>query len=981
MVSFVRRSTSLDDAALGASTFTASLHSIESCGSDGLPLTPNAIKILGRFEVLRNLSHPNLCRYVHMERGKHERLMCVTETFSATLQECFDAEIFEATPMKVKLKILYDIVDAVAYLRSQGILHRNLRLSNIMLDARGNVKLFDFGLFHLTDSGCLVSFPIGNIEYFAPEVLSMSHKPCDPSYAYLANTACDAWIIGMLSLEILTGRRLWPELSADAFCINLFKVVEIAWLNSSSRMKSQTDVLDELVRAAGLDRYIEEWSDEIKSFLRQCLVIHPNFRAEVQELANHAIFTDFRRLTVRSSAKTMRSQGRHFLPIHLEAVGNADTSTLSFWNCFGEVGEEIAAIWRSILQKNASDVENLDSNSSKHLLQQSPKEVFFLWQLAGGDLDTEFRKVGLIRTKPPILCLPRLGLLEGEMFGMERDKNRAYNKALVELSLDQLRSRLQNLSPRSYYPLLDEIEKSDGPFSESSKEAVKLPLVIREKDVEYQLHRMLVFKRLLEGYPFTRSIILKEARNDISPFYRAEVWASLLDVISDVEADYEAVDKETPTATDRQIEVDIPRCHQYDELLASPTGHQKFKRILKAWVASHPQYVYWQGLDSLCAPFLRLNFCDEALAFACLSKFIDKYLAGFFLKDNSPVIQEYLATFSHLIAFHDPQLFNHLDEIGFIPELYAIPWFLTMYTHVFPLPKILHLWDKLLLGPPSFPLCVGVGLLHQLRDSLLSFSFNDCILLFSDMPQIDIERCVQDSIRFFRSTPPSVLHRSHEAKISFKVIGEHLVDDLPDMVHSASASDKLNLSRELEIHALPLASLKSEKCPRISAKDLLDLLNWHMGSPETPTSPGESPKTKVLPVDVRPKEEFQKGCVPGSVNIPLQVVLDFEQNVTTSTEFDVLFAARGKIIVVVGNRGNSGAVRGIVCIMNFTTSQLSNNDHLARLMKFPIRRFANWRPSTESCSNYLLEIKSTVLKETCISYLIRLKYTVTFGEN
>ena len=62
---------------------------------------------------------------------------------------------------------------------------------------------------------------------------------------------------------------------------------------------------------------------------------------------------------------------------------------------------------------------------------------------------------------------------------------------------------------------------------------------------------------------------------------------------------------------------------------------------------------------------------------------------------------EFLAMFRHLIAFHDPELFNHLDNIGFHPEvrmyipcmcykimmiisysfqLYAIPWFLTMFT-------------------------------------------------------------------------------------------------------------------------------------------------------------------------------------------------------------------------------------------------------------------------------------------------------------
>lgn len=64
-----------------------------------------------------------------------------------------------------------------------------------------------------------------------------------------------------------------------------------------------------------------------------------------------------------------------------------------------------------------------------------------------------------------------------------------------------------------------------------------------------------------------------------------------------------------------QIEVDIPRCHQYDELLSSPQGHAKFTRVLKAWVVSHPHLVYWQGLDSLCAPFLYLNFNNEGKGF------------------------------------------------------------------------------------------------------------------------------------------------------------------------------------------------------------------------------------------------------------------------------------------------------------------------------------------------------------------------------
>ena len=59
---------------------------------------------------------------------------------------------------------------------------------------------------------------------------------------------------------------------------------------------------------------------------------------------------------------------------------------------------------------------------------------------------------------------------------------------------------------------------------------------------------------------------------------------------------YNNIDKDSWTSTDRQIDVDIPRCHQYDPLLSSHLGHLKFKRILKSWVITHPQLVYWQGL-------------------------------------------------------------------------------------------------------------------------------------------------------------------------------------------------------------------------------------------------------------------------------------------------------------------------------------------------------------------------------------------------
>jgi TBC domain-containing protein kinase-like protein len=58
---------------------------------------------------------------------------------------------------------------------------------------------------------------------------------------------------------------------------------------------------------------------------------------------------------------------------------------------------------------------------------------------------------------------------------------------------------------------------------------------------------------------------------------------------------------------------------------------------------------------------------------------------------------------------------------------------------VFPLNKIFHLWDMLLLGGSSFPLCIGIAILTQLKPLLLKADFNECILLFSELPGLIIQ--------------------------------------------------------------------------------------------------------------------------------------------------------------------------------------------------------------------------------------------------
>lgn len=276
--------------------------------------------------------------------------------------------------------------------------------------------------------------------------------------------------------------------------------------------------------------------------------------------------------------------------------------------------------------------------------------------------------------------------------------------------------------------------------------------------------------------------------------------------------------------------------------MASPKAHYKLKRLLKAWVVTNKYLVYWQGLDSLSAPFLYLNFNDEAIAYGCLMNFVNKYSTRFFLKDNSMVIHEYLAVFSHLIAFHDAELASHFERIEFRPDLYAIPWFLTMFAHVFPLYKIVHLWDSLLLGNNNFPLCIGVAILKQLRKLLLSYDFNDCIQLFSEMPEINITKCVNDSNFIYNTTPSSCLYRQHSTSLN----NENNDDPTQQATYDA----------ELDMSPIGLAQMRAELCPRISPREILD----------------NNELRELALIDIRPAAEYQQLCLPNSFSVPFESV-------------------------------------------------------------------------------------------------------------
>lgn len=63
------------------------------------------------------------------------------------------------------------MIEGIGYIHSKKILHRDIKLDNILLDGKGNVKIADFGVSKQVKAGEVMYEQSGTPAYIAPEII------------------------------------------------------------------------------------------------------------------------------------------------------------------------------------------------------------------------------------------------------------------------------------------------------------------------------------------------------------------------------------------------------------------------------------------------------------------------------------------------------------------------------------------------------------------------------------------------------------------------------------------------------------------------------------------------------------------------------------------------------------------------------------------------------------------------------------------
>jgi protein-serine/threonine kinase len=230
---------------------------------------PRKELIVNEILVMKKSQHPNIVNYLDSYLVRNNELWVIMDFMEGgALTDVIDNNTISEAQISC---ICFETTKGLAHLHGQNIIHRDIKSDNVLLDISGQVKITDFGFCaQLTEQRAKRGTMVGTPYWMAPEVVKQKEY----------GAKVDVWSLGIMAIEMIENEP--PYLDEEPL-----KALYLIATNGTPSLKDP-DAL----------------SDELKSFLAECLCVDVKSRATSDELLKHEFFK--KASTVRELASLLR---------------------------------------------------------------------------------------------------------------------------------------------------------------------------------------------------------------------------------------------------------------------------------------------------------------------------------------------------------------------------------------------------------------------------------------------------------------------------------------------------------------------------------------------------------------------------------------------------------------------------------------------------------------------------------------------------